>query len=90
MSLLSPDSERYHKAIEDLAHLVRTFGGKEVLLDLKLFFVDEYEELVKAARTEERTKQLARLLDANQGRRCGIRVAYDSMVVERSDSPEGN
>lgn len=67
MNTSSPDSEKYLKAVSDLAHLIQVFGSKHILLDLKHFFPDQYEDMVRALNSEGKSKQLARLLDASQG-----------------------
>ena len=90
MPISSPDSEKYLKAVEDMAHLIKVFGSKEVLLDLKQFFPDEYEDMVKALNGELKTKQLARLLDASEGGCRRTRMANISVVIERWDGSEGD
>jgi len=90
MPISSPDSEKYLKAVEDMAHLIQTFGSKHILLDLKQFFPDQYEDMVKALNGEVKTKQLARLLDAGESGCRGSGVANLSVVIERWDGPEGD
>jgi hypothetical protein len=84
MHILSPDGEQYLKAVSDMAHLIQVFGSKHILLDLKQFFPDQYEDMVKALNNEVKTKQLARLLDASQGRCSGIGMADSSVAVSGS------
>jgi hypothetical protein len=75
MNSLSQDLDRYRKAIQDLAHLIQVFGGREVLLDLHQFFPEQYEEMIAVLNRGIKTKQLARLLDANQSGCGGAGVA---------------
>lgn len=90
MATSSPDSDKYLRSVADLAHLIRIFGSKEILLDLRNFFPDQYEDLLKALDIGVKTKKLARLLDASESRRGGVRVAYSGVVVDGSDSSGGD
>lgn len=82
MNFSSPDSEKYLKSVADMAHLIQVFGSKHILLDLKQFFPDQYEDMIKALQSEGRSKQLARLLDASQGGCGGVGMADPSLVVK--------
>ena len=90
MHILSPDGEQYLKAVADMAHLIQVFGSKHILLDLKQFFPDQYEDMVRALNSEVRTKQLARLLDASQGGCSRSGVADLGVVVTGSSSSGGD
>jgi len=90
MSISSPDSEKYLRAIADMANLVKVFGAREVLLDLRQFFPDQYEEMLAALDRGLKTKQLARLLDASESGRRRIGVAYSGMVVDGSNCDKGD
>jgi hypothetical protein len=62
MNLSLQDSARYTQAIADMAHLIKEFSAHEVIQDLRVFFPDQYEELITAARGDEKKKKIARLL----------------------------
>lgn len=89
MNILSQDLARYTKAVQDLAHLIKTFGSKEVLADLRYFYPEQYEDMIKALEMTQHDKKLARLLDASQGGRRRIGMEDFSLVGERSDSDKG-
>ena len=90
MSISYQDSDKYKRAIADLAHLIQVFGSREILLDLQYFFPDQYEDMLKALDLGVKTKKLARLLDASESR-CGrVRVAYSGVVIEGPDSSGGD
>jgi hypothetical protein len=64
MTYSSQDTDLYRKGVEDFAHLVKTWGAKEVVADLQQFFPDQYEELMTAMARKSVYKRLAALLDA--------------------------
>lgn len=90
MSISYQDSHKYKQAICDLAHLIQVFGSKEILLDLQYFFPDQYEDMIKALDVGVKTKKLARLLDASEGGRRRIGMAYSGVVVDGSDCDKGD
>lgn len=64
MDYSSRDTDLYRKGVEDFAHLVKTWGAKEVVKDLLAYFPEVFEDLQTQLTTKSVHKRLAALLDA--------------------------
>lgn len=82
--------DAYIEGVHRFVSLIKNAGAKEFILDLKNYFPETYEELVKAIDNEAKHKQLARLLDAGEVRCSRIRVEGVIVAGERSNSDKGD